>query len=93
MSDLSPEEKADARAIFTGAATDGGGNPIEACHYCGGLHARVAGLQPDWQPCPRIKRIERHVDGTVLVVEHWPPGIWETDVIFPRDAFDDDTDE
>lgn len=87
---LSPAERTAAREIFSGQAQDADGNPIEACHYCGGIHTRVARLPADRQPCPRIKRIERHVDGTVLVVEFWPPGDWETDVVFPRDAFDED---
>lgn len=89
---LSPAERAEAREIFSGAATDPDGNPIEACHYCGGLHGRVARLPADQQPCPRVKRIERHPDGTVLAVEYWPPGTWEIDIVFPRDAFDEDDD-
>lgn len=80
---MTEQDKAEARAIFEGK--DGQG----ACHFCGGIHARVAGLEPHWQPCPRVKRIERHADGTVLVVEHWPPGRWEADVIFPADVYED----
>lgn len=79
--DLTPEEKATARDLFE----DG-----KACHFCAGLHDRVASLEPQMQPCPRIKRIERHTDGTtVLVLEFWPPGRWEADVLFPGDVYDD----
>ena len=84
---LSAEEKADARAIFQGEVEG-----VTACHYCAGIHARVAGLAPDQQPCPRIKRLERHPDGSVTAVEFWPPGTWEFDTVFPHDAYDEDTD-
>ena len=87
MADLTEQDKADARAIFEGKVEG-----RSACHFCGGIHARVAGLEPHRQPCPRIKRIERHPDGTVLVVEHWPPGRWEGDIIFPDHAYGDEDD-
>lgn len=84
---LTPDQKADARAIFEGTAERG------ACHFCAGIHAFVAGLPDSRQPCPRVKRVEWHPDGTVLTVEHWPPGRWEHDVIFPADVYDDDEEE
>lgn len=82
--ELTAADKASARAIFEGR-TEG----RAACQWCAGIHAQVAGLPPMWQPCPRIKRVERHTDGSVLVVEHWPPGTWEADVIFPADVYDE----
>lgn len=85
---LSAEDRAAAREIFEGRI-DG----KTACHFCAGIHATVAALDPKWQPCPRIKRIERHPDGSVLAVEFWEPGIWEADVIFPSDAYDDHEDD
>lgn len=81
--DLSEEEKEVARSIFEGAA-DG----RSACHFCAGIHDPVAELPATRQPCPRLKRIEWHPDGTVLNVEYWPPGRWEEHVIFPRDVYD-----
>lgn len=83
MSDLSDEEKEAAREIFEGRV-DG----KTACHFCAGIHAAVAGLEAHRQPCPRIRRIERHPDGTVLVLEFWPPGRWESSVIFPEDVYE-----
>ena len=53
------------------------------------LSRELAGLEPQQQPCPRIQRIERHSDGTVLVLEFWPPGHWEDNVIFPHDVYDE----
>lgn len=87
--EMSSEEKADAREIFEGAV-DG----IHACYHCGGIHVRVNGLLPEQQPCPRIKRIKRHTDGTtILDVEYWPNGEWESDVVFPADVYGDDETE
>lgn len=90
MSDdgLTPDQRADARAIFEGAAAD-----RSACHFCAGIHATVAGVPSNRQPCPRVKRVEWHPDGTVLSVEYWAPGRWESDVIFPADVYGDDEDE
>lgn len=87
MSDdgLTPEHRADARAIFEGAVEG-----RSACHFCAGIHATVAGMPFDRQPCPRVRRVEWHPDGTVLSVEYWPPGRWEHDVIFPSDVYDED---
>jgi hypothetical protein len=85
VSELSPEAKEAAREIFEGRV-----DSKTACHYCAGIHASVAGLEPVRQPCPRIKRVERHPDGSVLVVEFWEPGIWEDDVIFPSDVYEDE---
>jgi hypothetical protein len=84
--EMSSEEKADARAIFEGTVKE-----RSACYFCAGLHARVAGLHPEQQPCPRIKKLSRHTDGiTVLDIEHWPPGEWEADVLFPSDVYEED---
>lgn len=77
---LSADEQAEVLARFEQG---------DACIFCAGLHDRVAGLQPHEQPCPRIKRIERHTDGTVLVVEFWRPGLWEANVLFASDIADD----
>jgi hypothetical protein len=83
--ELSPEEKADARDIFEGKVKD-----RQACLHCAGLHPQVAGLVPEQQPCPRIKRIKRHTDATtILDVEYWPNGEWESDVVFPGDVYED----
>ena len=75
-----------ARAIFEGRVRD-----KSACMHCAGIHAMVAGLQLHQQPCPRIKRVERTVDGYPLVTEYWPNGQWEKDVVFPHDL--DELDE
>lgn len=85
---LTAEERETARAIFEGEIEG-----RSACHFCAGIHSHVAGLPPQLQPCPRVKRVERHVDGTVLVVEFWRPGTWESDVIFPEDVYEDDVEE
>lgn len=84
MDGLSEEAKAQAREIFEGKVEG-----VTACQFCAGIHARVAGLDAAWQPCPRIKRVERHSDGTILVIEHWEPGSWERNVIFPDDVYDE----
>lgn len=84
--ELTAQQKSDARDIFEGKVSD-----RQACHHCAGLHPQVAGLQPEQQPCPRIKRIKRHTDGTTtLDVEYWPNGEWEADVVFPGDVYDEE---
>lgn len=87
--ELTEAEKADARELFEGRV-DG----RTACQHCGGIHAHVVGLPSGWQPCPRIRKIERHTDGAIIAVEYWPNGAWEADVIFPGHVYDvdDDTD-
>jgi hypothetical protein len=85
---LSADEKADARAIFEGKTSG-----VQACHFCAGIHARVAGLEPHQQPCPRVKRIERHPDGSVLAVEYWRPGAREMRIVYPADAYDDEDEQ
>lgn len=85
MDGLSDEVKAQARDIFEGKVEG-----VTECQFCAGIHPRVTGLDISWQPCPRIKRIERHTDGSILVIEHWEPGSWEHNVIFPDDVFDDE---
>lgn len=79
---LSEEEREVAKAIFEGRAENRG-----ACIFCAGIHSQVIGLDADRQPCPRIRRIERHPDGSILVLEFWPNGDWERDVIFPDDVY------
>lgn len=83
MSDFSDEELEIARQIFEGKVEG-----KSACHFCAGIHATVAGLAFSRQPCPRVKRIEWHADGTVLVLEYWPPDQWnDEDTIFPNDVY------
>lgn len=92
--ELTAAEKAQARKLFDGQIVDAHGTVKTACIYCGGLHdgpgAPLPTLKPIEQPCPRIKRIERHLDGTVLTIEFWPPGAWESGTVFPRDVNEDD---
>lgn len=85
MSDFSDEELEIARQIFEGRVEG-----KSACHFCAGIHATVAGLAASRQPCPRVKRVEWHVDGTVLVVEYWSPSQWnDENTIFPHDVYDE----
>lgn len=81
---LSDEETKEARLIF-----EGKNDKVKACHFCSGIHGSVAGLRPWDQPCPRIKRIERHANGEVAAVEFWPNGDWEDDVVFPADVYEE----
>lgn len=75
-----------ARRIFSGEE-----NGVSACWYCAGIHARVANLPAQFQPCPRIKRIEWAANGeSVASVEFWPSGQWESLVVFPGDAWDNE---
>lgn len=73
---LSQQAKADARQFFEAS---------RACSECGGMHSRA---------CPRVKRV--HVifnpQGTVIEreVEYWRPGLWETDVVWPEDVYEED---
>jgi hypothetical protein len=76
---FTPRQKADARQMFR----DGKG-----CTFCGGFHLRA---------CPRVSKAGStyspggdHV--TATTVEYWPPGTWETGILWPEDAFDDDED-
>lgn len=85
MSDLTDQQRADARAIFAGRTPD-----RSACHYCGGLHGFVAGLAPERQPCPRVKRVAYHPNGVVADVLFREPGTWEGRVVFPEDVYEDD---
>lgn len=85
--DLTSEQKADAREIFEGKNPD-----RKACQHCAGLHHAVAGLPESRQPCRRIKTIKWHTDGSILEVEYWPSGEWETDVVFPGEVYDDEDD-
>lgn len=88
-SDLTPSERAEARMIFEGRMEG-----VTACWYCGGIHTRVTNLPAQMQPCPRVKRIEWHHDGsTVLAVEFWANGEWEDSVVFPADVWDDEEPE
>jgi hypothetical protein len=89
--ELSPEEKADARLVFSGKAVDEGRLP---CVHCGGIHDRVATLPLYRQPCARVKHAVWHADGvTLLEVEYWPP-TWNEglDIVWPIDVYEE-TDE
>ena len=82
---LTDEERDAAREIFEGRVEG-----KTACHFCAGIHATVAGLAPTRQPCPRVKRIEWHADGTVLVLEYHHPSDWaDENTIFPHDVYDE----
>lgn len=73
--DLTDEEKGYIREIFEDES-----HRHRVCTICGGLHLRA---------CPRVKRIERHPDGTILAEEYWPPGTWENEnIIFPETAYE-----
>jgi len=85
--ELTPDQKADAQAIFEGRIEG-----RTACHHCAGIHYHVAKLPMDRQPCPRIKRIEHHPDGSRIAVEYWQNGSWESDVVFPAEAYEEDPD-
>lgn len=81
---LTDEERDAAREIFEGRVEG-----KTACHFCAGIHATVAGLSASRQPCPRVKRIEWHADGTVLVLEYHHPSDWaDENTIFPHDVYD-----
>lgn len=83
---LTGEERDAAKLIFEGKVEG-----KTACHYCAGIHATVANLAASRQPCPRIRRIEWHADGTVLNVEFWPPNEWaDENTIFPHDVYGDE---
>lgn len=87
--DISEASRETAKKIFEDQV-DG----KSACHFCAGIHAFVAGLSPTRQPCPRVKRIEWHTDGTVLVLEYWPPSQWrDENTIFPHDVYEEDEDD
>jgi hypothetical protein len=88
VDELSPEEKADARAVFAGDRAETGDIP---CVHCAGIHDRVTTLAPDRQPCPRVKRAVWSLDGILLEVEYWP-GKWDdgAEIIRPADVYDDD---
>ena len=60
------------------------------CVFCSGFHDQVAGLLDYYQPCPRVKRIQRDESGTILEIEFWPNGDWETRVVFPSDLYTED---
>lgn len=81
-----------ARHIFEGDDRQG----RSGCYFCAGIHDTVRGLPPQRQPCPRVKRITWHQDGTVLDVEYWPRHEWVDDnakpgdrryIIFPQDVY------
>lgn len=81
------DERAEARDILEGRISGRGG-----CVFCAGIHDYVVRTDtydvPLWrQPCPRIKRIAWNETSNVTEVEFWPPGSWETNVIFPSDVY------
>lgn len=85
---LSSEDRDDARKIFEGEVEG-----VTGCHHCAGIHARVANLPAERQPCPRIKTATWHPDGTMISVEYFRPGWWESQVIFPHDVYNDEDDD
>lgn len=82
---LTPQQKADARAIFEGRHPE-----RRACEHCGGIHARS---------CPRLKSEHTwyshnvNTDATIVTeheIKYWPPGDWESaDITFPEEVYDD----
>ena len=81
MPDFTPEQRADARAIFEGKIAD-----RKACEYCGGVHLRS---------CPRVRhsRVVWKPDLTGMLEQEiwfWPPGTWESDVLFADQVYGDD---
>lgn len=88
---LTEGEKKDARAILKGEVAGRTG-----CVHCAGVHPVVHGLPQQRQPCPRVKRATWHIDGTLLEVEYWQDGQWDTGSTITFDeAFEgwDGTDE
>jgi hypothetical protein len=84
MAELTDQEKEDARKIFEGEVEG-----KSACYHCAGIHAAVAKVPIDRQPCPRIKKIDYAATGQVVSVEYWPwDHSWEGNVIFPQDVYD-----
>lgn len=79
---MSTEEDRYAQDVFGGRSTS-----ARACVFCAGLHDQVSGLEGYYQPCPRVKRIERNEAGVILVMEFWPNGDWEDRVVFPSDVY------
>lgn len=78
MSDLTPQQRQDAKNILEGR-TPG----QSACQHCGGVHLRA---------CRRVRRAEWHPDGTLLKVWYWKDGEWdESEILWPEDAYDDDS--
>lgn len=81
MPNFTPEQKADARAIFEGKVAD-----RKVCEFCGGVHLRA---------CPRVKRsrVVYKPDLTGILEqewEYWEPGSWESDVLFADQVYGDD---
>jgi hypothetical protein len=82
---LTAEEIENARKIFEGKTEGKSG-----CVHCSGIHDLVFRLPANRQPCPRVKSIKWHPDGTMLEVEYWPRGQWEPpgdQVIYPHDVY------
>jgi hypothetical protein len=83
---LTPEQKSAAQKIFEGQEAG-----KHACSHCAGIHSTVAGTSADRQPCPRIKKVEYHPNGTMASVEYWSANSgWEINVVFPHDVYDDE---
>lgn len=81
---MSTEEDEYAQSVFENRQSE-----IRACFFCAGLHDQVAGLPEYEQPCPRIKRIVRSSEGSLLELEFWPNGAWESRVVFPSDVYEE----
>jgi hypothetical protein len=71
---ISPAMREFARQFFEQPGEPG-------CIDCGGMHRRQ---------CPRVKRKTMNADLIVIEVEYWPPGTWESDIIFPEDVYESD---
>jgi hypothetical protein len=76
-----------AQRVFAGEDKD-----HEPCGDCGGVHTRA---------CPRIASLHV-VIGTAgeskgVIIErdvtYWAPGVWEKDIIFAGDVWEDDDDD
>lgn len=81
---LSEEERREARLILRGKVEGKAG-----CVHCAGVHPTVRGLKLDRQPCPRVRRAVWHADGTLLEVEYWKDGEWDTsEVVTFGEAFE-----
>lgn len=94
MTELSPDERKQAREAFEGTLRDRYGNPVEVvCVHCAGIHDRVHFLHPQRQPCPRVRKITWH-GNEISEVEYWPDGRWDNArVVFQEDAYAEDDEE
>jgi hypothetical protein len=94
MSELSPDERKQAREAFEGTLRDRYGNPVDVvCVHCAGIHDRVHNLHQVRQPCPRVRRVVWH-GNEISEVEYWPDGRWDSSrIVFQEDAYEEDETE